>query len=114
HIFPVLQQLNLKAISTVIGSSIGRDTHLFHGTPIIPHYSWDEAIKMVESGLVDIQSHSFDLHLPGQHKNEARGAAPLHGELLEQYRERFKKDTLNNERFIEKHVHNEVVLYAYP
>lgn len=114
HVFPVLQQYNLKAISTVIGSSIGRETHLFHGTPIIPHFSWEEAIEMSESGLVDIQSHSFDLHRPGLLKNEPRGAEMLADESEHQYKERFRKDTVRNERYIEEHLHNEVVLYAYP
>lgn len=115
YAYPILKSVRQKAVSTVIGSSVGRSTHLFKGTPIIPHYSWEEARKMSESGAIDIQSHSFDLHRPGEAGSEPKGAGKKSGETNAAYIERFTADTLNNHHFIEENVSgHRVALYSYP
>lgn len=115
HAYPILKSVNQKAISTVIGSSVGRHTHLFSGAPIIPHFSWKEAREMSASGVIDIQSHSFDLHQPGGENGEGKGAGKKEGETNAAYIKRFTADTLNNHHFIEENIPgHQVALYSYP
>ena len=62
HAFPILQRYGSSAAFFVIGVSFGKDTYKDTGEPITPHFGLDEAQEMVRSGLISIQSHSFDLH----------------------------------------------------
>ncbi|MBP8639408.1 MAG: polysaccharide deacetylase family protein [Oscillospiraceae bacterium] len=61
--YPVLEKYQMKATIFVIGASVGhkefyKDTKF----PITPHFSYEEARKMISSGLISIQSHTFDMH----------------------------------------------------
>lgn len=55
--FPILKKHNVKATIFVISSYIDGDD----GDDYI---TWDNAREMTDSGLVDIQSHTFDMHNP--------------------------------------------------
>ncbi len=51
--YPMLRQYGFKAVIFVIASRMGADNIEF------PHFSWAEAREMEESGIVEIESHSF-------------------------------------------------------
>lgn len=116
YAYPILKELDLKAVVNIIGISVGRSTHLYEGSPIIPHFTWEQAKRMQQSGHVDIQSHSFDLHHleKKQRLKQAKGTLKLDNESPNEYAERFKKDVLRNQQFIQEHLGHPVVLYSYP
>lgn len=60
--YPILQEFHMKATAFPIGVSVGKDTYKDTGSPIVPHFTWAQAREMVDSGLVSIQSHSYDMH----------------------------------------------------
>lgn len=61
--YPVLEELGLKAAVFSIGSQLGCDTYKNDGVNgIYPHFGADEAKTMLDSGLIEIQSHTYDLH----------------------------------------------------
>lgn len=49
--YPLLKKYNTKATISIIASLTGMAPHL-------PHFTWEQAQEMEESGLVDIQNHS--------------------------------------------------------
>ena len=62
--WPILEKYGLKATIFAIGSSVGHKEY-YKDTlyPIIPpHFSYEEAREMLQSGVIDIQSHSYDMH----------------------------------------------------
>ena len=63
YAWPVLQQYGMKATIYAIGASIGHD-RLYKDTEfeLTPHFSFDQAREMMESGVIDIQSHTYDMH----------------------------------------------------
>ncbi len=63
YAWPILCELGMEATIFVIGSTVGDKEH-YKGTdfPITPHFSWDEAAEMVDSGTISIQSHTYDMH----------------------------------------------------
>jgi peptidoglycan/xylan/chitin deacetylase (PgdA/CDA1 family) len=63
-VYPMLKSLGMKATIFIIGSNVGRDTDSVMGNPIIPHFSLEEAREMINSGCVDIQMHTYNLHRP--------------------------------------------------
>ncbi len=62
YAYPLLQEHTMYATIFVIGVSIGRDTYKDTGRSITPHFSREQAEEMEASGLIQIQSHSYDFH----------------------------------------------------
>ena len=61
--YPLLKEYGMKATFFAIGATVGNTEH-YKDTefPITPHYSYEQAKEMSDSGLVSIQSHTFDMH----------------------------------------------------
>lgn len=60
--FPLLKEFEMKATVFVIGVSVGKDTYKDTGLPMTPHFTWEQAREMADSGLVSLQSHTYDMH----------------------------------------------------
>ena len=62
YAFPILQEYDMQATIFAIGVSVGKDTYKDTDHAMTPHFGADEAREMVDSGLISIQSHTFDMH----------------------------------------------------
>lgn len=67
RVFPLLKAYKFPAVLALVGSWMeGADeNYVQYGDHIVPRkwfISWDEAREMAESGLVEIASHSYELH----------------------------------------------------
>lgn len=51
--FPILKKYNVKATIFIVGSAAAQDPRTF---------SWQQAREMEQSGVVDVQSHTFQMH----------------------------------------------------
>lgn len=117
--YPILKHYEFKATFFVIGWSVGRDTFIDSDQKITPHFNWDEAKEMFDSGLVDIQSHSFDMHSPegksyGYKESCGLGNLPFEGEKEASYEARIYADAKKMKTLIEDKIGNQVIAYAYP
>lgn len=108
YAYPILQRLNMKAVIAVIGHQVGRET------PLFSYFTWEQAREMYESGHVDIQSHTYDLHRTGDSKGFGHGVRPFYREREDAYRGRVHGDFRLSKELIEERVGNQVVLMAYP
>lgn len=61
-LYPLLKEMNMKATIFVIGSLMGAGTNKNTGEKIYEHFSVEEAKEMIASGVIQIGSHTFDLH----------------------------------------------------
>ena len=120
--FPVLQKYNMKATIFVIGISVGKDTYRDTGDSdfaILPRFSYEQANEMIESGLVSIQSHSYDMHrwepfeqlLNGEYRD---GILPLENESSDEYRKNFEADSRRAKTELETHTQTKLTAYSYP
>ena len=62
YAFPILQEYDMQATIFAIGVSVGKDTYKDTDHAMAPHFGADEAREMVDSGLISVQSHTFDMH----------------------------------------------------
>lgn len=113
--FPILQEMDMKATIFVIVRS--REEKL--GTS--DHFDWDQAREMISSGLIDIQSHSFDSHRyePSLHGNKPLLVARLlkedgSFESEKEYAYRVNQDLKLAKEKIERELAIRVVALAYP
>ena len=115
YAYPILRELEMKATISVIGRSVGQITDSYSGSPIIPHFNWDQAREMYQSGLVDIQSHSYNMH--GGSENEPpnrKGVLQKVNENDAEYIKYLISDCQREKELIEKNVGNSVTVFFYP
>ncbi len=93
--YPILKELNIPATIFIVTSTVGAKPE--SGLVSNPHFTWEQAREMQDSGIIDIQSHSHT------HKNmSAISVAQLQEELrLSRY-------------LIERNLNKHCFGFAYP
>lgn len=116
--FPILQEMDFHAAMFPIGVSVGKDTYKDTGLAMVPHFSWEEAKEMVESGLVSIQSHTYDMHQwpPFEDGNDRvrETLAQLPGESDADYEAAVRADIQQSQQAIEPITGEKVNALSYP
>lgn len=114
--YPLLQEYGMKATIYTIGWAMGEDTYKNTGSPMAAHFSYEEALEMEQSGLVQIQSHTYDMHQWGPlEEGEARSnVGRFPEESVEDYIALLTEDYLRSKTEIEAHLETPVVSFAYP
>lgn len=114
--FPILEKYNMKATMFVIGISVGKDTYRETNIPTFPHFSFEEAQVMIDSGLISIQSHSYDLHqwAPLEVGIARPSVLQLEDESDHLYMQVLSADYLRSKGEIEKNTTESVDVFSYP
>lgn len=116
--FPILQEYKMQATIFAIGWSVGAtDTYKDTQHPITPHFDVSQAKEMVDSGLVSIQTHTYDMH-----QNEAyetgdkvrRTILKLPNETEEEYKAALTADITRAREELEAATGEAVNALAYP
>ncbi|MFI3250434.1 MAG: polysaccharide deacetylase family protein [Eubacteriales bacterium] len=116
YAYPILKKYNMKATFFVIGVSVGKDTYKDLDVPIFPHFSYEESQEMIDSGLISIQSHTYDMHqwAPLETEVARETVSQLEGESDWDYIAHLTQDYLLSKSGIEDNTTNEVSYLAYP
>ena len=118
--FPILKKYQMKATIFVIGVSVGATTN-YKDTdyPITPHFTYAQAKEMIDSNLISIQSHTYDMHQWAPYENEQSGSdetatngskkireniLKLESETESEYIEALKQDLLKMQEEIDKNL----------
>ncbi len=115
--FPALKEYGFKATIFAIGISVGKDTYKQTGNPITPHFGYAEAEEMIETGLISVQSHTYDMHQWRQWEsgNAVReNLLQLENESLREYLFALENDIIINKTLMEKGFGQPVIGAAYP
>lgn len=80
--YPLLQKYGMKAVLSIIVGETDKYSSLDENKESYSHVTWDMVNEMRESGLVEIQNHTYNLHKTGAPR---RGAAQRRDETTEQY-----------------------------
>ncbi len=114
--YPILEKYGMCATIFAIGYSFGCDTYKDTDTPIIAHFNAEKAREMVESGVIDVQSHSFGMHESSSlEEDEARECiAPLTGETERDFYDAVQEDFAKSKELLEPITGKEVNVLAYP
>lgn len=118
--FPILKELEMPAVVFPIGISVGKDTYKDTEIPITPHFTWEQAVEMANSGLISLQSHTYDLHQKTEYET-ASGATQVRPNALrqpweteEEYKLALQSDLILSRVGIQAATNQEVVALAYP
>lgn len=115
--FPILEKLNIKA-TVFVPVALIRDEENNRGHPSF--FTWQQAREMVDSGLIDIQSHTYDLHKTIKIRNEEKNALTnkmIIGGIREtdkEYNKRIEEDLTKSKKVIEDYLGTKVVAISFP
>ncbi|MFA6053031.1 MAG: poly-beta-1,6-N-acetyl-D-glucosamine N-deacetylase PgaB [Methylobacter sp.] len=123
RVFPLLKKYHYPATVALVGTWMeGNVTDDEPGKPLL---GWDQVREMVQSGLVEVASHSYDLHkgviANPQANMQAAAVTRLYDDPMlayetdEQYRERIHAALLKSAEFIFQHagVRPRVMVWPY-
>ncbi len=113
YAFPILKKYNCKAVIFPVGATFGRDN--YNGISIIRHFGFDEANEMIDSGLVEIGSHTYDMHQTKTLTDNPRmGVINLNGESDRELAAFFKDDCGKFNEQIASRLDKTVSALSYP
>lgn len=96
-------------------SPIGRYTDLYSGTgeanAYYSHATWEQLKEMADSGLVEVQNHSYDMH---EERGGALGVKQRPGESDGAYRERLEADVNRAQEAFKTNLGTAPSTFTYP
>ena len=116
--YPELKKRNMEATIFVIGDEIYNADYNIQNNIGVPKFNWSHAKEMVDSGLIDIQSHSHNSHhkVSIDNSNYQKGAfsTPARGESLEDYKKRIDNDIKLGIKGIKENLGYTPIAFACP
>ncbi|MFC4099497.1 polysaccharide deacetylase family protein [Paenibacillus xanthanilyticus] len=120
--YPLLRKYNAKATIFVIASTMRSGAGGPTDDQAAPKLTWGQIAEMSATGLVDIQSHTYDLHRKGKVRGSdvERGlvTAPAYvgkqPETKAAYEQKVLDDFILSKTMIERHTHRPVFVLCYP
>ena len=114
--YPILKENNMKATIFVIGENIDNAEKNIQEGKGIPKFNWSQAKEMYESGVIDLQSHTYDSHYKITNGKKEKGvfSMPQEGETEEDYISRIDKDIKKSIKGFEEHLGYKPIALAYP
>ncbi len=109
--YPILKKYGAKAVISPITAlcdyhSLNPDNHTEYA-----HITWNQVKEMSQSGLVDFQNHSYNLH---SFSEKRKGSAKNENESSEEYRKLFFEDLKKAHDAIKLATGKAPFVYVYP
>ena len=89
YAFPLLKKYNSKAVLSIIGYYTDLYTQTPDENPSYSHVTWNDIKKMMKSGVVEFQNHSYNLHTTDKGRN---GSKKKRSESLDAYKAMLTED----------------------
>ncbi len=113
YAYPLLKKYDMKAVVAIIGKHTDVFSKEEQGKHInYSHLSWNQLREMQQSGVFEIQNHSYDMH--GDQSCKRFGTKIKRGESEEQYNVALEKDVGGLSQQIEREIGIKPILFAYP
>lgn len=109
--YPLLKEYNAKAVISIIGKYTDMYTELEEENPAYSHITWTEVTEMMESGVVEFQNHSYDLHSLDKGR---RGAGKKKNEAEDEYKKMLKGDIGLLQEKMQENTGYTPTTFAYP
>ena len=110
YAYPILQKYNTKAIFSIIGKYSEQFSESGEENAYYTHITWEQAKEMTDSGLVELQNHSYDLHSLEHRK----GSRKLSGESDYDYQRMLYSDLHKTDALIYENTGHKPTAFTYP
>lgn len=111
YAYEIAKRHNAKFVISPIGYYAELFSESGEHNAYYSHATWQQLKEMADSGLVEVQNHSYNLH---KNENGALGVKAVSGESEEQYQQRISSDLLQAQQAIERNVGVRPTTMVYP
>lgn len=111
YVFPLLKEYNMKIVLSIIGKSTDDFTRVKEENINYSHLTWNQILEMVDSGLVEIQNHSYNLH---SNCKGRYGCGQMKNEGLADYEEFLEEDLMKLQSKVEAVINKSPSTFTYP
>jgi peptidoglycan/xylan/chitin deacetylase (PgdA/CDA1 family) len=111
NVYPLLKEYNMKIVLSIIGKSVDDFSKVCDENINYSHVTWDEVKEMQQSGLVEIQNHTYNLH---KISKERYGCSQMANESLEDYKKFLSNDINTLQKEIMSVTGNSPNTFTYP
>lgn len=111
YAYPLLKKYHMKAVISIVGIYTDMYSQNEDNSAEYAHLNWDTVNEMMESGIIEFQNHSYNLHINDKNRN---GSKKRSGESLTDYEKLLSYDlNLLQTEFLE-HTGYVPNVYTYP
>lgn len=107
YVYPLLKKYQMKAVLSIIGKPIDKYSSEARKDINYPNLVWSQIAEMLNDDVIEIQSHSYNLH-------GARGSSKLKSEGLEEYQMRLKEDLSRMQHRVKEMTGSAPTVFTYP
>ncbi len=111
YAYPLLARYEMRAVLSVVGSVADRYTTSGDENPNYANLTWSRVRELSESGVFEIQNHTYDLH---RNDGPRKGCKRLAGESVESYQALLLRDLSQNQDAIERAIGSRPRVFVYP
>ena len=113
---PILEKYGQHGVVFVIGINAGQTLYPHTGQPLTPaRFALEDAVPSLQSGALELQSHTFDLHQQASYGISGRdGVLPLPLEDEDTYRQILFQDAEKQQALFHIHLGTAITALAYP
>lgn len=108
---PLLKKYQMKIVLSIVGKSTVDFTEYPDSNLDYSHVTWDQINELMQTGLVEIQNHTYNLHTA---TNQRYGCAKKKGETLSHYEEVLTEDIGGLQSLITEKTGSIPTTFAYP
>lgn len=110
YAFPLLKEYKAKAVISPIVKMAEAFTESEDISPTYGHITTENIDEMIESGLVEIQNHSYDMHSLSPRK----GVSKKSGESYEDYKRLITEDISKAQAYLKENTMANPICFVYP
>lgn len=112
YAFPLLQKYQYKAVISIYGRCTDEFTQTEDKHLNYSHITWDEIKKMADSGLVEFQNHTYNMHSNASGKR--KGIQKLYSEDEAAYKKNLMDDVGKLQREFQEQLGYAPTAFTYP
>ncbi len=110
YAYPLMRKYNSKMVLSPIGAAVDRYTQIGNTEVEYATCHWSHLLEMQQSGYVEIQNHSYNLHAVSERKGVKKKAT----ETVGQYRQVLETDILHMQELLRDNLGKEATTFVYP
>ncbi|MFU0828319.1 MAG: NodB-like y domain-containing protein [Lachnoclostridium sp.] len=111
NVFPLLKKYNQKIVLSIVGKSTDDYSKVSDDNINYASMTWDQLLEMDQSGLVEIQNHTYNLH---KIRNGRYGCYPMTNESIEHYEAVITEDITTLQEKIMAVTNKAPTTFTYP
>ncbi len=111
YALPLLEKYGFTAVGFVVGALADQYTEIDDHNLNYSYLNWSQIKEMSSGNIIEIESHSFDLH---KNTGTRSGIKKKKGETIEQYREFLCSDVSKMKTAMENNIGKTPIAFAFP